>query len=146
MTNQQAHPQTSTMSLVSLGISQGHIPTPTETSVLATLAPGSAVLIGLEGQFKGARFLLTPKEGPDGAIEPIVAGRSPESDIYLDDVTVSRSHTLFIPNAGSFIMADAGSLNGSYVNGDRVDEAYLKSGDEIHIGKFHFAFYLGQGH
>lgn len=141
----EAHPLTSTISLTALGISQAHAPTAEETALLATLPVGSAVLIGIDGQFKGARFLLTPDAADDGGVVPTIAGRSPESDIYLDDVTVSRRHALFIPNAGSFILTDADSLNGTYVNGDRVDEAYLKNGDEIHIGKFHFAFYQGQG-
>ncbi|MDY3049412.1 MAG: FHA domain-containing protein [Rothia sp. (in: high G+C Gram-positive bacteria)] len=145
MAPHDAHPTTTTISLAALGIAQSHTPTAEEADLLATLPAGSAVLIGLDGQFKGARFLLTPETDQEGAVLPIVAGRSPSSDIYLDDVTVSRSHALFIPNAGSFILTDTDSLNGTYVNQDRVDEAYLRNGDEIYLGKFHFAFYLGQG-
>lgn len=142
--NNAAHPVTSAMNLVStLGVSDAHTPTSEESNLLATLPAGSAILIGLDGQFKGARFLITPDTDDESGIT--IAGRSPQSDIYLDDVTVSRRHALFIPNAGSYILTDADSLNGTYVNGDRVDEAYLKNGDEIYIGKFHFAFYLGQG-
>lgn len=145
MVQHEAHPPTSTIAMVALGVSQSHNPTAEERDLLATLPAGSAVLIGLDGQFKGARFLLNPETDEDGADLPIIAGRSPQSDIYLDDVTVSRRHALFIPNAGSFILTDADSLNGTYVNKDRVDEAYLRNGDEIYIGKFHFAFYQGQG-
>ena len=145
MSHHEAHPATTTIPLSISDIASSHNPTDDELSVIATLPGGSAVLIGIDGQFKGARFLLTADSDESGAVEPIIAGRSPESDIYLDDVTVSRRHALFIPNAGSFILTDADSLNGTYVNGDRVDEAYLKNGDEVHIGKFHFAFYLGTG-
>lgn len=144
MSHQEAHPQTTTIPFTVADIAKSHNPTDEELSVLATLPAGSALLIGVDGQFRGARFLLTPEE-EDGAVLPIVAGRSPENEIYLDDVTVSRRHAIFLPNAGSFILTDADSMNGTYVNGDRVDEAYLKSGDEVHIGKFHFAFYLGRG-
>ncbi|MDO4898425.1 MAG: FHA domain-containing protein [Rothia sp. (in: high G+C Gram-positive bacteria)] len=146
MPHHEAHPATTTLALSVSDIAVSHKPTEEELSVIANLPGGSALLIGIDGQFKGARFLLTADTDENGAVLPAIAGRSPESDIYLDDVTVSRRHALFIPNAGSFILTDADSLNGTYVNGDRVDQAYLKNGDEVHIGKFHFAFYLGSGH
>lgn len=144
MAQHDSYPATSAMAAVKpLGVATSHQPTTEESDLLATLPGGSAILIGLDGQFKGARFLITPDTKEGSGVT--VAGRSPDSDIYLDDVTVSRRHALFMPNAGSYILTDAGSLNGTYVNGDRVDEAYLKNGDEIYIGKFHFAFYQGKG-
>ncbi|GAA1757442.1 FHA domain-containing protein [Rothia terrae] len=143
--NHEAHPATSTISLgnvESLGNNTFAL-TPEESDTIATLPAGSALLIGIEGQVKGTRFLLTVEQDQNGADQPIVAGRKPTSDIFLDDVTVSREHAVFVPNAGTFILTDGNSLNGTYVNGDRVEEAILKNGDEIRIGKFHFAFYLG---
>jgi len=73
--------------------------------------------------------------------ETVTAGRSVTSDIFLDDVTVSRSHARFFrTDSGRLAVQDAGSLNGTYVNGVRVEEKFLDSGDEIQIGKFHFIF------
>jgi pSer/pThr/pTyr-binding forkhead associated (FHA) protein len=65
-------------------------------------------------------------------------GRHPESDIFLNDVTVSRQHCRFIVSPGSMILEDSGSTNGTYVNDERVDEIGLIAGDEVLIGRFHF--------
>ncbi len=74
----------------------------------------------------------------------VTVGRSPESDIFLDDVTVSRQHAEIFrreqPNGGGFRIRDAGSLNGTYVNRVRVDSVDLRNGDEIQIGKYRFKF------
>ena len=72
------------------------------------------------------------------------AGRHPESDIFLDDVTVSRRHAEFRRQQGKFVIHDVGSLNGTYVNRQRVEEAQLASGDELQIGKFKLTFYTGE--
>jgi hypothetical protein len=76
--------------------------------------------------------------------EPVTVGRSPESAIFLDDVTVSRQHAEIFrgaePNERGFRIRDAGSLNGTYVNRVRVDSVDLRSGDEIQIGKYRFKF------
>jgi len=91
------------------------------------------VLLVNSGPSTGARFEI----GAEGAS----AGRSVASDIFLDDVTVSRTHARFVrTESGRLAVQDAGSLNGTYVNGVRVDEKFLDSGDEIQIGKFHFVF------
>jgi pSer/pThr/pTyr-binding forkhead associated (FHA) protein len=70
------------------------------------------------------------------------AGRHPDSDIFLDDVTVSRRHAEFRRTpTGGFLVRDVGSLNGTYVNRDRIDEAVLSGGDEVQIGKYRLVFF-----
>jgi pSer/pThr/pTyr-binding forkhead associated (FHA) protein len=71
------------------------------------------------------------------------AGRHPESDIFLDDVTVSRRHAEFRKTAEGFFVRDVGSLNGSYVNRERIDDSALQGGDEVQIGKFRLVFLTG---
>jgi len=78
----------------------------------------------------------------------VTAGRHPESEIFLDDVTVSRRHAEFRRVGGGFTVSDVGSLNGTYVNRDRIDEVTLQDGDEVQIGKYRlvfFASHAGQG-
>ena len=71
----------------------------------------------------------------------VQAGRHPESDIFLDDVTVSRRHAELARSAGAWIVRDVGSLNGTYVNRQRIeDQAPLKNGDELQIGRFKLVF------
>ena len=65
-------------------------------------------------------------------------GRHPESDIFLNDVTVSRQHCRFVLEEGRLTVEDSGSTNGTYVNDVRVDEARLRAGDEVLVGRFHF--------
>ncbi|MBM7050782.1 MULTISPECIES: FHA domain-containing protein [unclassified Rothia (in: high G+C Gram-positive bacteria)] len=147
--NPDAHPATSTLSMIrftpSPAQNTSYSLSPEEQNTIATLPAGSALLIGIEGHTTGTRFLLTVEQDATGADKAIVAGRKPTSEIFLDDVTVSREHAVFTPNVGTFVLTDANSLNGTYVNGDRVDNAFLKNGDEIRIGKFHFVFFLGLG-
>ena len=97
--------------------------------------PGrSALLVVQRGPNAGARFLLDA--------ERTTAGRRPESDIFLDDVTVSRKHAEFVRQAdGQFLVRDVGSLNGTYVDRDRIDEVALKDGDEVQIGKYRLVFH-----
>jgi pSer/pThr/pTyr-binding forkhead associated (FHA) protein len=71
------------------------------------------------------------------------AGRHPDSDIFLDDITVSRRHAEIIRRSDGFHVLDVGSLNGTYVNRDRVEEAKLANGDELQIGKFKLVFFTG---
>ena len=84
------------------------------------------------GPSRGARFLITSA----GA----TIGRSPSSDIFLDDVTVSRSHATIEKSDSGFTFTDAGSLNGSYINNVQTSLHHLVTGDEIQIGKFHMLF------
>jgi pSer/pThr/pTyr-binding forkhead associated (FHA) protein len=96
------------------------------------LPSGSALLVVKRGPNVGSRFLLD---------EPVTcAGRDPGSDIFLDDVTVSRQHAQFRLENGEFRVVDVGSLNGTYVNREPVDSSVLANGDEVQIGKFRLAF------
>lgn len=97
-----------------------------------TLPPRMALLVVTQGPNAGARFLLD--------LDVITAGRSADSDIFLDDVTVSRAHAEFRRASDSFTIVDLGSLNGTYVNGERVDEAKLRGGDTVQVGRFHLVF------
>ena len=92
----------------------------------------SAMVFIHRGAQKGSRFLVTA--------EGVSIGRSPESSIFLDDVTVSRKHASITKTGNGFTFKDSGSLNGSYVNNESVSEKILSSGDEIQIGKFHLLF------
>lgn len=93
----------------------------------------SALLLVQSGANAGARFLLDA--------EVTTAGRHPTNDIFLDDVTVSRKHAEFVRVASSFVVRDAGSLNGTYVNRDRVESRELSAGDEVQIGKYRLTFH-----
>jgi pSer/pThr/pTyr-binding forkhead associated (FHA) protein len=104
-----------------------------EQGAVDALPVGSALLVVQRGPNAGARFLLDA--------ERTTAGRHPGSDIFLDDVTVSRKHAEFVRREGQFIVRDVGSLNGTYVRRDRIDEAVLRDGDEVQIGKFRMIFY-----
>jgi pSer/pThr/pTyr-binding forkhead associated (FHA) protein len=96
------------------------------------LPSGLALLMVTRGPSVGSRFLLD---------QPVTsAGRHPDSDILLDDITVSRRHAEFGREKGHFRVLDVGSLNGTYVNRQPVDLAVLQSGDEIQIGKFRLVF------
>ena len=99
------------------------------------LPADSALLVVRRGPNAGSRFLL------DRATTS--AGRHPESDIFLDDVTVSRRHAEFRRDGDDFVVVDVGSLNGTYVNRDPVDTAVLANGDEVQIGKFRLVFLTG---
>ena len=93
---------------------------------------------GLEG------FALVIDQGPGTGVTYLLregnttVGRHPESDIFLDDVTVSRQHCRFLVTPDSISVEDSGSTNGTYVNDERVDAADLNAGDELLIGRFHF--------
>ena len=101
-------------------------------SAADTLPAGTALLIVLRGPNAGSRFLLDA--------DFTSAGRHPDSDIFLDDVTVSRRHAEFYRHGDRFTVRDVGSLNGTYVNRDRIEEADLFGGDEVQIGKFRLLF------
>jgi pSer/pThr/pTyr-binding forkhead associated (FHA) protein len=95
-----------------------------------------AMLLVARGPYAGSRFALT---------EPVTtAGRHPESDIFLDDVTVSRRHAEIVAGPDGFVVRDVGSLNGTYVNRERIEEAPLANHDELQIGKFKLVFVLGE--
>ncbi len=110
---------------------------PEAQAAVDALPLGSALLVVRRGPNSGSRFLL------DGDLT--TAGRHPQSDIFLDDVTVSRRHVEFRrAQDGSFTVADVGSLNGTYVNRERIDQVALNNGDEVQIGKYRLVFYASQ--
>jgi pSer/pThr/pTyr-binding forkhead associated (FHA) protein len=100
------------------------------------LEAGQALLVVQRGPNAGSRFLIDK--------DLTTAGRHPESDIFLDDVTVSRRHAEFRRDVARFSIRDVGSLNGTYVNRQRVEETELAGGDELQIGKFKLTFYVGE--
>lgn len=104
-----------------------------QRSVVESLPPGSALLVVKRGPNAGSRFLLDR--------EVTTAGRHPNSEIFLDDVTVSRRHVEFVREANGFAVRDVGSLNGTYVNREPIDTAILSGGDEVQIGKFRLVFF-----
>lgn len=101
------------------------------------LVPGSALLVVKRGPNAGSRFLLDQ--------DVTSAGRHPDSDIFLDDVTVSRRHVEFRRDGSGFSVFDVGSLNGTYVNRERIDSAALAGGDEVQIGKFRLVYLTAAG-
>lgn len=109
-----------------------HLDTDARAAVDA-LPHGSAMLVVQRGPNAGSRFLLDA--------DVVTAGRHPDSDVFLDDVTVSRRHAEFRRSGDGFVVRDVGSLNGTYVNRDRVDEVALSNGDEVQVGKYRLVFY-----
>ncbi|MFB9394290.1 FHA domain-containing protein [Streptomyces coeruleoprunus] len=110
---------------------------PEAQAAVDALPLGSALLVVRRGPNSGSRFLLDS--------DLTTAGRHPQSDIFLDDVTVSRRHVEFRrAQDGSFTVADVGSLNGTYVNREPIDSVQLTSGDEVQIGKYRLVFYASQ--
>ena len=126
---------TSTMSLnaiqAAVEAEQDDGPLPDHGGVEA-LPPDTALLLVRGGPNAGSRFLLDR--------DTTTAGRHPQSDIFLDDVTVSRRHVEFNRHGGRFSIRDLGSLNGTYVNRRQVDETVLSSGDEVQIGRFRLVY------
>ena len=108
---------------------------PEPASALEALPPGSALLVVKRGPNAGSRFLLDQ--------DVTTAGRHPDSEIFLDDVTVSRRHAEFAREGGGFVVRDVGSLNGTYLNRERIETAGLAGGDEVQIGKYRLVFLSG---
>lgn len=106
---------------------------PVDAAAVDALPAGHALLVVQRGPGAGSRFLLDQ--------DVVTVGRHPDSDIFLDDVTVSRRHAEFRRTSDGFRVSDAGSLNGTYVNRDRIDEVGLRDGDEVQIGKFRLVFF-----
>ncbi len=103
---------------------------------LDELPAGVGMLVVTRGPNSGSRFALD---------EPLVtAGRHPDSVIFLDDITVSRRHAEVRQVEGGYQLADVGSLNGTYLNRERVETAPLKDGDELQIGTFKLLFLAGR--
>jgi len=108
-----------------------------ERGIVSQLPRNSAMLIVIAGANRGARFLIDSQE--------TAIGRSPKSEIFLDDITVSRFHSKIIRSVeGEFRIVDLGSLNGSYLNAHPVQDSTLAAGDEIQIGKFRLTYFRGR--
>jgi pSer/pThr/pTyr-binding forkhead associated (FHA) protein len=96
------------------------------------IAGGAALVIRAGGGREGESFPL--------ARDRMSVGRSPESDVFLDDVTVSRDHALIVRRGSEYYLDDCGSLNGTYINRRRIESQRLSDGDELQIGKYKLAF------
>jgi pSer/pThr/pTyr-binding forkhead associated (FHA) protein len=100
-----------------------------------------------EDELESGQALLQVKRGPNAGstflldADATTVGRSTDSAVFLDDITVSRSHATFERRDGEWFVRDAGSLNGTYVNGEQVDETKLATGDQVQIGRFRLTFF-----
>jgi len=104
-----------------------------DVPAMPAVAPGTGMLVVVRGPNAGSRYLLDR--------DSTVVGRHPDAEIFLDDVTVSRHHAEFSHEEdGRIALRDLGSLNGSYVNGERVEQRSLATGDEVQIGRFKLLF------
>jgi FHA domain/zinc-ribbon domain len=112
--------------------SQGEVGEEEFSVTLPDRAKGSGILVVERGPNSGARFVL------DRDVTKV--GRHPESDIFLDDITVSRRHAEFQKSDAGDEVRDVGSLNGTYVNRERIEQSLLKSGDVVQIGKFKLVY------
>jgi hypothetical protein len=104
-------------------------------AVLAELPAGMGLVVVRRGPNAGSRFLLDR--------DTTTVGRHPDSDIFLDDITVSRRHAVIRRDRGTYEISDAGSLNGTYVNHERVETATLRHLDELQVGRFVLLLVLG---
>lgn len=114
--------------------STGSLP-PVGSGVAPGVRSGEAVLVVRRGMGEGTSYLLTG--------DVVTAGREPDSDLFLDDVTVSRRHAELRRMSSGWLLRDVGSLNGTYVNRRRIEETPLAAGDEVQIGKYRFAYLVG---
>lgn len=108
---------------------------PVDAAAVDALPVGSALLVVQKGPGAGSRFLLDQ--------DVVHAGRHPDSEIFLDDVTVSRRHAVFNRSGAGFTVSDVGSLNGTYVNRDRIETVALNDSDEVQIGKYRLVYFAG---
>ncbi len=134
-------PAGETTATISIGTTADKVETsdrqlnPVDAAAVDALPGGHALLVVQRGPGSGSRFLLDA--------DVVSAGRHPDSEIFLDDVTVSRRHAEFHRDGDSFTVSDVGSLNGTYVNRDRIDRVQLTDGDEVQIGKYRLVFFSG---
>jgi hypothetical protein len=126
--------QTSTISMTGIEAAEEH-PEDLDEVGVEGLPAGSALLVVKRGPNAGSRFLLDK--------DLTTVGRHPESDIFLDDVTVSRRHAEFVRDGERFSVRDVGSLNGTYLNRERIETSPLSGGDEVQIGKFRLVYFTG---
>lgn len=115
-------------------------PPPSDTTAELPTVPaapvGAALVHVLRGPNAGSTYLLDQ--------ERTSVGRHPDSAIFLDDITVSRRHSIIERlDGGAYEIRDVGSLNGTYVNRERVESRVLADGDEVQVGRFHLVFHMG---
>ena len=109
---------------------------PADIATVGNLPVGNAMLLVQRGPEAGSRFLLDQ--------DSVTAGRHPDSDIFLDDISVSRRHATFARQGGGYVVSDMGSLNGTYVNRDRIEGSIpLSGGDEVQLGKYRLIYFPG---
>jgi hypothetical protein len=132
-----ASDMTSTMSLGGPDIDEAQAPD-SDQALAESLPSGGALLVVRRGPNAGSRFVLE--------VPLVTAGRHPDSDIFLDDVTVSRRHAQFVHDPAGYRVKDVGSLNGTYVNRQRIDDIVLANGDEVQIGKYRLVYMVGPEH
>ncbi len=108
-----------------------------DTGTVGGVAEGTAMLIVRRGPSEGTSFVLES--------DVVTVGRSDDSSVVLDDVTVSRHHAQVERTDRGWVLRDIGSLNGTYVNHERIDVVLLAGGDEVQIGKYRFVFLVGGG-
>lgn len=123
-------------SIIATGETSGSL-TPVSAEGRHDLPAGTACLLIQRGPGQGTEFPIT------ASADIVTIGRAPESDVFLDDVTVSRRHAEIRRGAEGWSIRDSGSLNGTYVNRVRVEDHRLRGGEEIQIGKFRFIFWAG---
>lgn len=109
--------------------------TSAQRELVADVPSGMGVLVVDRGPLRGSRYLLER--------EQTRIGRHPDSEVYLDDITVSRRHAAIAREGSGYRLRDVGSLNGTYLNNARVDEVALRPGDAVQIGRFHLVFLTG---
>jgi hypothetical protein len=102
---------------------------------LDDLAPGLGLFVVRHGPNAGSSYRLDN--------DTTTIGRHPDSDVFLDDITVSRRHVRIDRDSEGYVLHDVGSLNGTYVNRKRVDQMRLRHGDEVQVGRYRLSFVLG---
>ena len=126
-----------TITFLPEGAAEGHPPDEDVAVVLDELPPGLGMLVVKRGPNAGSKFVLEN--------DVTKVGRHPDSEIFLDDITVSRRHAEFVRQGRGYVVRDVGSLNGTYLNRERLEESALTAGDEVQIGKFRLVFLAGPG-
>jgi pSer/pThr/pTyr-binding forkhead associated (FHA) protein len=133
----QRDPKRSGTDDTTAGIESGALDPTHDPGHLPQLEPGTGMLVVVRGPNAGSRYLLDR--------DATTVGRHPDADIFLDDVTVSRNHAELLRTPDGVLVKDLGSLNGSYVGGERVEEQVLSTGVELQIGRFKLLFVGADG-
>jgi len=123
-----------TITYVSGDPETGEVAVPEVEVDLSDVPAGTGVLVVTRGEAAGSRILLD--------LPTTLAGRHPDSDLFLDDITVSRRHAEIVRDGDTYRVRDAGSLNGTYVNRERIEEAALTHGDVLQVGKYKLHFLI----